>query len=298
MSAPKGIRTPPTRAGAGATTLAAGLLAALLSGCRGDRSNDPPRQFFPDMDDQAKVKAQSRSEFFQDFTQSSEGHGAGDKYGRSMRDPVPGTVAFGRSPRAGADGTDTWFGKDFGERADMLRADDDFYLGYRPVLDKAGKPAMDENGQPRREYLEYIPFEVNAELIALGKRKFEIICIVCHGGLGDGLGMVGQRWNAPLPTWHDPKYFHGGEKGQDGFLYYTIRHGVPNPGGPYEYKMRPYATKLTEHESWAIVAYVRALQESARGTVTDVPQDQRERLMNVKDNPAPGAAPTKAGGAS
>ena len=40
------------------------LAGGLLSGCRGDRSDKPPRQFFPDLDDSPKFKPQTKSEFF------------------------------------------------------------------------------------------------------------------------------------------------------------------------------------------------------------------------------------------
>ncbi len=56
-----------TTRGALACLLALGAIATLpLGGCRGDRTDKPPRQFFPDMDDQPKKKAQSETEFFAD----------------------------------------------------------------------------------------------------------------------------------------------------------------------------------------------------------------------------------------
>lgn len=271
--------------------------AVVLVGCRGDRSDDPPRQFLPDMDDQPKAKAQSKSAFFKDYSEGAGGHGEVDHYGRSMRQPPAHSVAFGRTSRLGAAGDGVWDGKDFADRAVMLAEDEDFYLGYRKVLDKSGKAVTDETGAPKLNYVEYIPIPVDDELLALGEKKFKIICIVCHGGLGDGQGLVGQRWNAPLPTWHDPKYLHGGEKGQDGLIFKTIREGVAYPGGPYDYKMRPYASKLSERESWAIVAYIRALQESRRGSMSDVPESQRELLMKDKKTDAPAASPKTGGGA-
>src|SRR5690606_25558390 len=63
----------------------AGLAAVLgAGGCRGERSDHPPRQFFPDMDDQQRWNPQSQSPFFAD--------------GRTMRPRVEGAVAFGRAP--------------------------------------------------------------------------------------------------------------------------------------------------------------------------------------------------------
>src|SRR3954470_16726593 len=91
------------RAGTGAA-LALALLGAGLAGCRGDREEKPPRQFFPDMDDQPKWKPQSQSEFFVD--------------GRTMRKPVAGTVPFGRNDFV----TDAPWSKDFmDQRSDLLK---------------------------------------------------------------------------------------------------------------------------------------------------------------------------------
>ncbi|MEL7240373.1 MAG: hypothetical protein AAGK78_16055, partial [Planctomycetota bacterium] len=64
--------------------LAVASAAGLLAGCRGERTDKPPRQLFPDMDDQPRFKVQRGTEFFTD--------------GRTMRPVVEGTVPFGRAP--------------------------------------------------------------------------------------------------------------------------------------------------------------------------------------------------------
>lgn len=296
-----------------ATAAAAGLLA--LGGCRGDTSDSPPRQFFPDMDDQPKLKAQSRSDFFKEYEEpgahgggghDAHGDGHGESapdlskmYGRGMRLPVAHTVAFGLTSEVASDGSANFMGKDFGGRADLLRADDNVYVGYTPVLDAKGEQAMNPDGTKKRTYLDYIPIPVTKELIAEGRAQYNIYCIACHGGVGDGLGLVGQRWATPLPNYHDPKYSHGGEKGQDGYIFSVIREGVPNIGGPapMPFKMRPYDTKVSVHESWAIVSYIRTLQAHRKGTMNDVPADQREKLMQINTNPMPSGTGAASGGA-
>lgn len=241
---------------------AAGAMA--LAGCRGENTDAPPRQFIPDMDDQEKYKAQSESRFFREYYSEKDNAW----YGRSMREPVAGTVAFGvRARTAPFDGADysgrAYAPVDFAGRERFLRDDDAFYEGKGPD----GK------------YVEYMPVEVTPELIALGAEKFQVFCQMCHGGLGDGKGPVGLRWSYPLPSWHQPQYQHGGEKGQDGYLFHTIRYGVPNVGGAWELKMPSYARKMTEHESWAIVAYLRVLQKSQNGRLEELPEAERQRLL-------------------
>jgi len=227
--------------------------SVVLAGCRGDRSDEPPRQFFPGMDDQPKYKTQSHSEFFAD--------------GKTVRQPVIGTVAFGRTADA-----------DDARRPDFLRADDELYRG------------VDAGGA----WLEYMPVDkllaggqsMN-ELIALGRERFQIFCMPCHGGLGDGKGMVGARWATPLPTWHDPQYRHGGEKGQDGYIFNTIRNGLPNTAGALPaLRMPAYGSQVDEHESWAIVAYIRTLQRSRNATINDVPASQAQELERTRAVPA------------
>lgn len=63
------------------TLVCAALSLALLSGCRGSTSSEPPVHLNPNMDSQDKLKAQGESTFFADK--------------RAMRAPPAGTVARG-----------------------------------------------------------------------------------------------------------------------------------------------------------------------------------------------------------
>jgi mono/diheme cytochrome c family protein len=253
--------------------LAVALPTAALLGCRGERTDKPPRQFFPDMDDQPKYKAQSRSEFFKD--------------NRTMREPVRGTVPYGAMAHTASFG-----GRDFAQRDGFLKADERIYEGVETVLDADGVPVRGADGTERRMYVERIPVPVTEELLALGEKNYGIYCIVCHGGTGDGKGMVGVRWSYPLPSFHDEQYRHGGEKGQDGFLFHTILNGVPNVGEnvPYPLKMAGYRGKVSEREAWAIVAYIRALQATRTTPIDAVPERERLELERRR-----GAAPRAEG---
>jgi mono/diheme cytochrome c family protein len=241
------------------------LLAAVAvaGGCRGDRSDNPPRQFLPDLDDQLRYEPQGESRFFAEYTDEE-----GELYGRTMREPVDGTVPFGAEPFA-----DAVMGVDFSNRADYLREDDAYYRG------------LNEDGT----FVELVPVAVTRELLALGQEQFNIYCIVCHGGSGMGDGMVGERWATPIPSYHQEQYTHGGEKGQDGFIFHTARNGVLNVGGEYPYKMRGYASKISIEETWAIVAYIRTLQASRSGSIDDLPAAEQQRLRNEAGTPVSAA---------
>lgn len=271
------------------TVAVVGLCALVLCGvgCRGDRTTKRPRQFFPDLDNQPKYKAQDRSTFFHDYFEAGRHGEPGQPFGRTMREPVPGSVAFGFKAFDAA-----FEGIDFSQRARFLKADEAVFEGRQTVLDAEGNPVMNQDGSTRFAYVERMPIEqilgiapadpafpgAFQEFLALGEKKFGIYCIVCHGGTGDGKGTVGVRWSYPLPSWHAEQYKHGGEKGQDGYIFHTINYGVPNVGDnpPYPLKMPAYGTKLSEKEAWAVVAYIRALQRAADAPINAVPE--RERL--------------------
>ncbi|MGP1347384.1 MAG: c-type cytochrome [Phycisphaerales bacterium] len=274
------LRRAATLALALATAAAA---ASALTACRGDRSSKPPRQFFPDLDDQPKYLPQTRSSFFTDYLDEE----TGQRYGRSQRLPVAGTVPFARIPHVryeqGAISEFGFNGNDYTDRRRLAAIDEPFMTG-KPVGSTATL------GDPAGDWLEKIPLTVDHQLIELGKTNYNIYCLPCHGGLGAGDGTVGTRWSYTPANLQGEQYLHGGEKGDDGYLFNVILHGVPNPALPYQYAMRGYAGKVSEHEAWAIVAYLRVLQQSQRGTIDMLPPTQREALSAADDN-EPTAAP-------
>jgi mono/diheme cytochrome c family protein len=56
----------------------------------------------------------------------------------------------------------------------------------------------------------------------------------------------------------------------DGDIFDVITHGRRT--------MPAYRFQVTEHDRWAIVAYVRALQRATGATVADVPDQLRGEL--------------------
>jgi mono/diheme cytochrome c family protein len=265
-------------------------VVSILPGCRGDRSDDPPHQFFPDMDDAPKWKPQVKTDFFED--------------GRSMRPEVPGTVAFARwgyTTREFLEGKVAEFDPIF-ERDDLAKEDDAFYRGYSGITPDG-----------KFKYVTKIPIAVDAAALKRGQERFNIYCAVCHGFQGRAEGMVGQRWTGlSVANLHDPKYTAPTEpegKNTDGFLFFTAMNGVPGAEGPVlptddeatkarklaANKMPPYSHALTERDAWSIVAYVRALQFSDSGSAQDVPADQRNRLEEQKQHLPPPAPPAPTG---
>jgi mono/diheme cytochrome c family protein len=240
----------------------AALALSAMTGCRGDREDKPPRQFFPDMDDQPKWKPQSKTEFYED--------------GRTMRKPVAGTIGFSR---VGPVSEEDWAAPWQQERADLLKGDSLVYEGTTP----------------EGTYTDLIPVQVTNEMIGRGENRYNIFCAACHGYTGDGKGMVGQQWSYPLPNFHDPKYVDRSVlQGKDGYIFHVIRYGVAgaNPGDPL--KMPAYAHSIGVHDAWAIVSYIRTLQTAYAGSLDDVPDARRQELERARPTaPAP-AAPAPA----
>ena len=231
------------------------------------------------MDDQPKYKAQSQSHFFAD--------------GRSMRQPVAGTVAFGRQSELHFGDTPDQIAASKHaialDRMDLLRGDDRVYQGVNPdgsYIEKAPIRALEGLADD-----DPIPVELVRSLIERGRDHFNIFCIVCHGGLGDGAGMVGRRWSYPLPNFHDPVYQPGAPKGQDGYIFHVIRNGVANqPGLQPPLRMPSYAEKVSPRDAWAIVLYLRTLQTTTKGSIEDVPDSLRADLLASQPAPPPRAA--------
>lgn len=289
MTTPPSRRTPRLARGfhsGRALGIALLLGVTLVAGCRGDRSDKPPRQFFPDMDEQPRWNPQSKNEFY-----------ASDH--RSMRQPVAGTVAFGRRPLLGNETGPAWQHTVAQERTDLLAADPRVYLGIMPGVEFATAWV----GNEPDNFVDYIPVTVDRALLTRGRQRFDIYCSACHGYEGEGAaagddggtgGMAGRRWSYPVPTFHDAKYKDPALKtGRDGYLFYTAMNGVSMGG-----LMPGYAHALDTHDAWAIVAYIRALQRSREATLDQVPQDQRRALQAQLQSQPQGQpqAPSDGGG--
>jgi len=281
-----------------ASTISCGAVAVVLvsglAACRGERSEEPPRQFLPDMDDSPKFKPQSESSFFEDR--------------RSMRRPVRGTVPFGYTMNAD-ESTRAWSAGDDGivfEGLDPSKPAVDGRPAYQPVVPEAvferiAADLASGGTTPTRP-------QILSHMLDRGQERFNIYCSACHGYQGEGGGelngqayggLVGQRWGYTVPSFHDPKYSDRAiYTGQDGYLFSVIRHGVPNTTAGGAPKMPGYADKISVADSWAIVLYLRALQASRTDNMDGVPADERLKLdqsrpptsRSALDQPAPAAA--------
>ena len=154
------------------------------------------------------------------------------KNGTSARAPVPGTIARGQ-----------------------LNDDPARFTGK-------------VNGKDVEEF----PEPVTRALIERGRQRFQIFCTPCHGGLGDGNGIIVRRGFSKPPSFHDERL----RAAPVGHFFSVVTHGYG--------AMTSYAARIAPDDRWAIIAYVRALQLSQHATVDDLkaikePDDKTRRLI-------------------
>jgi len=97
------------------------------------------------------------------------------------------------------------------------------------------------------------PELLTVELINRGEDRFNIYCAICHGIKGDGKGNI-IKYRYPIP----PTSFHQDwliEK-EDGYYYDVIANGIRT--------MPSYKHQIPVKDRWAIISYVRKLQESEK----------------------------------
>lgn len=129
------------------------------------------------------------------------------------------------------------------------------------TLDPAVATGLGPDGKP----VARSPLELSPDLLAVGRKRFDVHCAVCHGVLGDGESQVAINMSLRRPP-----SLHAYRDVADGYVFQVITHGFG--------LMPSYAAELSVRDRWAVVAYVRALQLSQAASVAQVPPDVRDRL--------------------
>lgn len=170
-----------------------------------------------DMQDQPRYKAYKRSDFFSNKSAS--------------RGRIEGTVARGQ-----------------------LHDNKAFYTGkidnpnpnvqVQTTTDGSGNTLVSSFPNDIAEF----PVPVTRELVDRGQERYNIYCIVCHGPIGNGDGMVVRRGFPKPPTYHDDRL----RNAPVGHFFDVMTNGWG--------RMNSYAFQVQPADRWAIVAYIRALQ--------------------------------------
>jgi mono/diheme cytochrome c family protein len=213
-------------------------------------SEKPRYVVWTDMSFQRKAKAQRASDLFED--------------GRAARKQVAGTIAVGQ-------------------------VYDDSELRFGVEADAPSPVGMElgTSGLPDGQWLSGFPASITVDEAFLdrGANRYNIYCGACHGVRGDGLGAValrakdirGARWG-----WVDPKNLmaSGTVARKNGELFHIAGHGIAT--------MKGYAGQITASDRWAIVAWVRALQNSQAIDSRRAPQAEYKDLPPELQPPAQG----------
>lgn len=86
--------------------------------------------------------------------------------------------------------------------------------------------------------------------IADGGTVFNRSCASCHGKTGMGDGPAAKQLNPKPSNLVDAEWTHGTS---DGEIFAVLRSGIPKTA------MKGFASKMTEHEMWDVINYVRSL---------------------------------------
>lgn len=240
----------------------AALLALLLlaaTGCtRGRYSEQPPIHPNPNMMDQERANAQSKSTFFAN--------------GSTERPPVEGTVA------------QEWLGAD-GQQAlaltlapqgivlvtpvagqDAALVAQPGYVGTIPAAALAAFYTGHESTAADAPTVAHSPVPFTEQYLKHGQARYDIFCAPCHDAAGTGNGMTVQKGMLKPSPYTDERLL----KLSDGDLYHLITNGVRN--------MPSYKHQIPVADRWAIVGYVRVLQLSQHASREQVPADKRSTL--------------------
>jgi mono/diheme cytochrome c family protein len=197
------------------------------------------------MQDQPRYKVYKQSDFFAD--------------NRASRDPVASTVARGQ-----------------------LHDDKAFYTGKiaNPNPNVQVQTTTDASGNTLvasfPNDIDEFPVPVTKELIDRGQNRFEIYCIVCHGRLGNGDGMIVRRGFPKPPSYHDDRL----RNAPVGHFFDVMTNGWG--------RMNSYAAQVSPADRWAIVSYIRTLQMAQN-------PEMNLKMSGQSNTAAPIASPSPGG---
>jgi mono/diheme cytochrome c family protein len=112
------------------------------------------------------------------------------------------------------------------------------------------------------------PMPVTMQVLERGQDRYQAFCAMCHGLTGMGDGMITRRGFQRPPSYHEDRLQPGATPASHFFDVITNGWGA----------MPAYNYMIPPDDRWAIIAYIRALQLSRRGTMNDVPENMRGRI--------------------
>ena len=130
------------------------------------------------------------------------------------------------------------------------------FAAWCATIIAAHDPAQHQEGahhHPQAAKLQN-PVPATDESIAAGRAIYVKRCAECHGDHGKGDGDMADMSNPKPADLSDADWKHGST---DGEIFTVVRDGVKNTD------MKPFGTKLTTHQLWDVVNFVRSLGPKA-----------------------------------
>ncbi|HKZ11801.1 MAG TPA: cytochrome c [Rhodanobacteraceae bacterium] len=180
--------------------------------------------------------------------------------GNSSRPQVPGTQPYSAGALAGVSSG----------RMDRVTLAPP--AGPVSGVDANGKPLAQAGAAASSGYANPLP--ITPQLLARGQQRFNIYCAPCHSRAGDGDGMIAERGFPHPPSYHTAAL----RNAPDSHFYKVITHGYG--------VMYPYADRISPHDRWAIVAYIRALQLSQHAPKSDLSAEDLQKLASFNPSPS------------
>jgi hypothetical protein len=163
-------------------------------------------------------------------------------------------------------------------RYDPLEASEFFKDGQsaRPMI--PGTVARDHlridehlyTGKSDGAFVQTFPFPITHKILTRGQERYNIYCVVCHDKTGNGNGMIVKRGFHPPPSFHTDRL----REAPVGQLFDTVTNGFGTMSG--------LAIEIPAEDRWAIIAYLRALQLSQNAQLSDLPEEERQKLEKEK----------------
>lgn len=114
--------------------------------------------------------------------------------------------------------------------------------------------------------VDQFPFPVTREVIARGRDRYNIYCSPCHGLTGYGDGVIVTRGLKNPPSYHTDAL-----RDQPVGHFYNV---ITNGNG----SMLSYASRIPVNDRWAIVAYIRVLQQSQNVKFAELSREDQEKV--------------------
>ncbi len=103
------------------------------------------------------------------------------------------------------------------------------------------------------DFITSFPFPIDKAVVKRGQERFNIYCSPCHGQLGNGNGMIVQRGFKKAASFYEERV----RNKPLGYYYDVITNGFGAMAG--------YSAQVNVRDRWAIISYIKALQETQSG---------------------------------